>query len=567
MKVEREKELEKFTKAEEAYDFSLTLDKIIKYAAREHPTSEIVYRDIVRETYEEALERIGKLANALESLGVEPNCLTRVGTADWNTHRYFEMYYGIPCMGNVMHSMNQLLPPEQLLWTINHAEDRVLIFNKDILPLIEKFSPELKTVEGYVICTDDGILPETKLEPVYEYEELLKGASSKHDFPELNENTPAGLNYTTGTTGLPKGCWFTHRAMVLHAIGEQFNARWIPEALDQRFTILFVLTPMFHSFAWEVPYIATALGSKLLLDGRHDPVVDMEMVKRERVPIDRPIFICGVSRFLMELIDHPKFKEYKEYFKDAGYIVGGTMFPEGLARRAEEAGLCVASGMGMTETCPGMIGAAYKYYMYDWPDEKKFRYRLRTGYCDTPLCDVKVANSDTLEEVPKDDKSYGEMLFRSVWATMGYFKDPERSKELWSGGWLHGDDLCIWDEDRSIFIVDRTKDVIKSGGEWISTRTLESVISTHPKVQSAAVVGVPHPEWDERPIALIVPKEEYKGKITEEELKEHLVKYAEKGDILKWWIPEKFFFEEIPITSAGKIDKKVIRADYKDVFA
>jgi len=279
--------------------------------------------------------------------------------------------------------------------------------------------------------------------------------------------------------------------------------------------------------------MASASGCKLLLDGRHDPMVDMEMVKRERIPIDRPIFICGVARFLMEPIDHPRFSEFKRYFKSVGYIVGGTMFPEGLARRAEEAGLRPASGMGMTETCPAMIGTAYKYYMYDWP-EKKIKYKIRTGYCDTPLAEVIVADSDTLEEVPRDDKTYGEMLYRSVWTTKGYFKDPERSRKLWRGGWLHTDDLCIWDEDRSIFIVDRTKDVVKSGGERISTRTLESLISTHPKVQSAAVVGVPHSKWDERTISLVRPKEEYKDKITGEELREHLMKYVESGEILKW---------------------------------
>ncbi|MEX2706655.1 MAG: long-chain-fatty-acid--CoA ligase [Candidatus Freyrarchaeum guaymaensis] len=567
--MERQKELEKFVIAEEAYDPPLTLDRIIKFAARQHPTSEVVYRDIGRETYAKAWERIQRLANALESLEIKPNSLTRVGTADWNSHRYFEMYFGIPCMGNVMHSVNQLLPPEQILWTINHAEDKVLIFHKDLIPLIEKLSPEFKTVEKYVVCTDDGVLPETKLKPVYEYDELLKEASPKYDFPRLDERTPAGLNYTTGTTGLPKGCWFSHRAIVLHTInGACGLLHWTPEPTDLRFSIIFVLTPMFHSFAWGIPYIAAATGLKLLLHGRHDPVVAMDMVKRERIPANRPVFMAGVPRLLMELVYHPKFEEYKEYFKDVTYIVGGSSLPEGLLRKAEEVGLRPTSGMGMTETCPAMIGTRYKYYMFDWPEEKKLEFRLRTGWNDSPLAEVTVTNLENMEEeVPKDNKTFGEMLYRSPWCTLGYFKDPERSKELWRGGWLHTDDLCIWDEDRCIFIIDRTKDVIKSGGEWISTTTLESAISAHPKVKEAAVVGAPHPEWDERPIALVVPAEEYKGKVTEEELKEHLMKRVEAGEILKWWIPDKFFFvEKVPITSAGKINKKLIRSEYKDVF-
>ncbi|MHA1580363.1 MAG: long-chain-fatty-acid--CoA ligase [Candidatus Freyarchaeota archaeon] len=565
----REEELEKFVIAEEAYDPPLTLNRIIKFAATEHPTSEVVYRDIARETYAEAWERVQRLANALESLDVEPNSLTRVGTADWNSHRYFEMYFGIPCMGNVMHSVNQLLPPQQILWTINHAEDKVLIFHKDVTPLIERISPELKTVESYVICTDDGVLPETKLEPVFEYDELLNEAQPKYDFPELDEKTPAGINYTTGTTGLPKGCWFTHKAVVLHTI-QGFNGvlQWTPDGTDLRFSIIFVLTPMFHSFAWGIPYMAAAAGLKLLLHGRHDPVVAMDMVKRERTPKNRPLFMAGVPRLLMELVYHPKFGEYKEYFKDAQYVVGGAMFPEGLARKAEEVGMRPASGMGMTETCPAMIGARYKYYMLDWPEEKKFKFRLRTGWNDSPLAEVKVVNlENSEEETPRDNKSFGEMVYRSPWCTLGYFKDPERSRELWREGWLHTDDLCIWDEERSIFIVDRTKDVIKSGGEWISTRTLESIISAYPKVKQAAVVGVPHPEWDERPIALILPTDEHKGKITEEEMKEYLMKRVETGEVLKWWIPDKFYFvDAIPTTSAGKINKKVIRSEYKEVF-
>jgi fatty-acyl-CoA synthase len=545
------------------YDYQLTLNHLLEHAAKLHPRGEIVYRDIYRGNYKELYERCQRLSNALEGLGVKQG--SKVITFDWNTHRFLEIYFAVPCMGAIMHMGNPALTPAQTAYIINHAEDEIVIFNKDFLPLIEGISDELKTVKHYVVLTDDGKLPETKLKPISEYENLLSVALPKYEYPELNENTAASLGYTTGTTGNPKGCWFTHRQISIHAMvwGSYLFGHDIIQA---PYGTILILVPMFHVHQWGLPYMATYFGIKQMMTGRIEPPIILEMIKREREKVpDQHISIFGVASVLRMLVYHPKIEEYKKYLSNVTYIGGGASFPRGLAERCIELGINPGVAWGMTECCPIMGASLPKSHMKDWTEDKKLDFFLRTGWA-APFSEQRVVDEKG-NDVPKDGRSFGEIIYRAPWATLGYYKEPEKSEELWRGGWLHTGDIATIDEEENILIVDRAKDVIKSGGEWISTLTLEDLLSRQPKVKEVAVIGAAHEKYDERAIALVVPKEEHKGEISEEELREHLTKYAEAGRIVKWWIPEKFIFvDEIPKTSVGKYDKKVLRTKYNDVL-
>jgi len=545
------------------YDYQLTLNHILEHAAKLHPKGEIIYRDIYRGNYKDLYERCQRLSNALEGMGVRRG--SKVITFDWNTHRFLEIYFAIPSMGAIMHLGNPLLTPAQIIYIINHAEDEIVIFNKDFTPLIKAISSELKTVKHYVVLTDDGKLPETKLKPIWEYEELLRSASPKYEYPELNENTVATLCYTTGTTGEPKGCWFTHRNISLHTMvwGSYLFGHGLIQAPHGA---IMSMVPMFHVHQWGFPYYATYFGIKQMFTGRTDPSVILEMIKNERKkePGQR-ILIAGVPTAIRMLVYHPKIMEYKEYLKDVVFVVAGSVLPRGLAERCIELGIEPTVGWGMTETCP-IVGTPFlKSHMKDWSDDKKLSFSLKSGW-EAPFSEQRVVDEKG-NDVAKDDRAIGEIVYRSPWATPGYYKEPEKSKELWRGGWLHTGDLATIDEEENPFIVDRTKDVVKSGGEWISTLTLEDLLSRQPKVKEAAVIAAVHEKYDERPIALIITKEEYKGKVSEEEIREYMMKFVEEGKIAKWWIPEKFIFvDDIPKTSVGKYDKKVLRPKYKDVL-
>lgn len=546
------------------YHYQLTLNNIIEHAARLHPKEYIVYRGKQRETYKEVFERCKRLSNALEGLDVKEG--TRVIEFEWNSHRHLEMYFAIPSMGGILHLGNPLLTPEQIAYIINHAGDEVLIVNKDFLPLIDGIKDKIKTVKHFILITDDGEIPETRLDPVYEYEDLLKKSSSEYRYPDLDENTVATMCYTTGTTGDPKGCWFTHRALSIHSIiwGGYASGYGLTPA---PYGATLCIVPMFHVHGWCIPYMSTLFGIRQLMIGRTDPTIVLEMIKNEKKEDpDRPITIFGVASVLRLLIYHPEIEKYRRYLGNVRYIVGGTAFPRGLAERCIELGIDPYSGWGMTETCPVMGLTLPKSHMRDWPDEKILDFKLRSGWA-APFEEQRVVDAEG-RDVPRDNKTIGEIVLRSPWCTMGYYKDLKKSKDLWKDGWLHTGDLALMDEEENPLIVDRDKDVVKSGGEWISTLTLEDILSKYPKVSEVAVIGVPHKRYEERPVAIIVPKNEFKDEMTEDELRRYLEGYVEDGKILKWWIPERFIFiDEIPKTSVGKFDKKALRPRYKDLLS
>jgi fatty-acyl-CoA synthase len=546
------------------FEYQLILKHLLEHAAKVQPQGEIVYKDLVRENYTQLYERCRRLSNALKGLGVKQG--SKVICFEWNTHRFLEIYFAVPCMGAMMHMGNPLLAPEQIVYLINRVQDEVIVFNKDFASIIESISDRLKTVRHYVVLADDGELPETTLNPISEYEELLRSASPDYEYPDLNEDTVASLGNTTGTTGDPKVCFFTHRQHIMHTLiwANMLLGFSGERGLDPRRDLTIQLVPMFHAHGWGVPYMATFLGCKQLYPGRFDPKLFLELLKKEKRP-GQGGYICCVPTMLDMIVSYPEVEQYKEYLKGLIYEGGGSRLTNRLAKRAKELGMDLCAGWGMTEVYT-KVGLQYlKPHMFGWPEDKKVDFLSRTGIAPA-FVEQRVVNEEG-RDVAKDGETVGEIVLRAPWLTLGYHKDPEKSRELWRGGWMHSGDMATIDEEESVLIMDRAKDVIKSGGEWISSLTLENLINMHPKVQEVAVVAAQSEKWGERPVVVVVPKDEYKGKVSEEELKEHMTQYVEDGKILKWWIPEKFIFvDEIPRTSVGKFDKKALRSNFWNVL-
>jgi len=542
------------------FKYQLLVKHLLEHAAKVQPEGEIVYKDLVRQNYAQLYERSQRLSNALKDLGVREG--SKVISFEWNTHRFLEIYFAVPCMGAMMHMGNPLLTPEQIIYLINRVEDEVLIFNKDFTPIIEAVSSKLKTVRHYIVLADDGKLPETTLNPISEYEELLLSASPNYEYPDLNEDTVASLGNTTGTTGDPKVCFFTHRQHIMHTLiwANMLLGFSGERGFDPRRDPTIQLVPMFHAHGWGVPYIATFLGCKQIYPGRFDPKVFLELLKKEKRP-GRGGYICCVPTMLDMIVSYPEVEQYREYLEGLIYEGGGSRLTNRLASRARELGMDLCAGWGMTEVYT-KVGLQYlKPHMFSWPEDKKVDFLSRTGMA-PPFVEQRVVDEDG-KDVAKDGETVGEIVLRAPWLTTGYCKDPEKSEELWKDGWMHSGDMATIDEEESVLIMDRAKDVIKSGGEWISSLTLENLINMHPKVQEVAVVAAHSEKWGERPVVVVVAKDEYKGKVSEEELRDHMTQYVEEGKILKWWIPEKFIFvDEIPRTSVGKFDKKTMRSGY-----
>ncbi|MEM2070520.1 MAG: fatty acid--CoA ligase [Archaeoglobaceae archaeon] len=535
-----------------AYDYQLLIRHILEYGVNYAPKQEIVYRDLHRYTYKDLYNRVHRLANALEELGVKKG--TRIGVLEWDSHRYLECYFAIPCMGAVLHTVNVRLSPEDILYTIQHAEDEVILVYKDFVPLMESLRSKLPKVKHYIVMTDDK-MPETNLTDL-EYEEMIKKASKDYEFPEFSENTMATLSYTTGTTGRPKGVWFTHRKLVLHTLSGCIAMTGIrsPLRLKDDKEVYMPLTPMFHVHAWGIPYMMWLMDIKHVYPGRYEPMMIVKLVLSEGVT-----YTHCVPTILQMIVDN-----LPEGFKFNGWkmLIGGAKLPEGLAKRAREKGIYTMAAYGMSETCPALTGAFVKPHLLDLPMEDMLKMSVKTGI-PFPLVYVRVVHDD-FKDVEKNEKDMGEIVVRAPWLTDGYLNDEEKTKELWAGGWLHTGDIAVMDSEGYVTIVDRLKDVTKSGGEWISSLTLENLLSLHPKVKEAAVVGVPDEKWGERPLAVVVPMNE---NLSEEELRNHLLKFVEQGVITKWAVPDKFIFvRELPRTSVGKIDKKNIRKMVAESF-
>lgn len=537
-----------------AYYYPLLIKNLLKTPLIYSPDQEIVYRDKERYTYSTFNKRVAQLANALKSLGVEPG--DTVAVMDWDSHRYLECFFAVPMMGAVLHTINIRLTPEQMLYTINHAEDDVILVNAEFLPLLEAIKDQLKTVKK-IICINDGDqMPDSAWSFAGEYENIVSKSPDAFDFPDFEEDTMATTFYTTGTTGLPKGVYFSHRQIVLHTYGLMsglcaFKAQSIINSGD----VYMPITPMFHVHAWGMPYLMTLLGMKQVYPGRYEPEMLLKLLTTEKVT-----FSHCVPTILHMLLSSPSIKNCD--LSNWAVVIGGSALAKGLCRSAIELGINVFTGYGMSETCPVLTLANLKPHMLDWEVDKQVDIRCRTGL---PITNVVLEVVDPEgNSLPHDGESTGEVVVRSPWLTQGYVKDPERSEELWVNGWLHTGDIGYIDTAGYLQITDRLKDVIKTGGEWISSLELEDIISQHEAVSEAAVIGTADEKWGERPLAIVVLKDDFKGKTTTEELKNYYLQYVASGAIPSYGVPDKILLADvIAKTSVGKIDKRQLRETYK----
>lgn len=541
-------------KTPSAYDYPLLVKHLLTTALASSPEQEIVHYNGTRYTMRTLRERIGRLASGLASLGVQPG--DTVGVMDYDSPRYLEAYFAVPMMGAVLHTLNVRLSPEQILYTIEHAEDRVILVHKDFLPLLEAIKGRISTVNKYVLITDGGDAPSGTLSFAAEYEQLLETNSSDYAFPDFDENTRATTFYTTGTTGLPKGVYFSHRQIVLHTLGTLVSLS-MPGS-GQRFhrdDVYMPLTPMFHVHAWGMPYIATLMGVKQVYPGRYVPDSIFNLIRNEGVT-----FSHCVPTVLHLLLNSPA-GEGVDLSKWT-VVIGGSALPRGLAKAALARGIDIFAGYGMSETCPVLTLAQLTPEMLDRDPEEQLDVRIRTGQ-PIALVDLRVVD-EQMQDLPHDGKSTGEVVVRAPWLTQGYYKDSTNSEQLWRDGYLHTGDIGYIDPHGYLQITDRIKDVIKTGGEWISSLEIEDIISQYPAVSEAAVIGVPDDKWGERALALVVLKPGQAESVTPDDIKAHIAGFADKGIISSWAVPDRVqFVEAIEKTSVGKIDKKLLRTKYR----
>jgi fatty-acyl-CoA synthase len=520
-------------------DYPLTLQHFLWRSTTLFPSKEIVTRRETgrhRYTYADFGRRVAQLAHALKELGVGPG--DRVGTLAWNNYRHLELYFAVPCAGAVLHTLNPRLFPEHLQFVVNDAEDKVIFVDASLLPAVQRVAAGIRGVRQFVVMRD-GPTPDGQLQPMVSYEELIAGRPTVYPWPELDERDAAAMCYTSGTTGKPKGVVYSHRSAYLHSLGIA-AAGVAPKEAD----VVLPVVPMFHANAWGHPFVATMTGTKQVFPDRFlDPVSLTELIREEGVT-----FSAGVPSIWIPLL---------QYLEKTGtdldgfqMFIGGSAMPAALYDGLTKHGITVTQGWGMTETSPVAACATPKSYM---TGDTARSTRLKAGL---PLAGVelRIANVETGSPVSWDGTSVGEIQVRGPWVTTSYYRgvDPDR---FTADGWLRTGDVANVDPEGYAQIVDRTKDLIKSGGEWISSIELESAVMGHPKVLEAAVIGIPHPKWQERPVAYVVPKPEFKCQITEQEIIGYLTPL-----VAKWCLPDEVrFVDEIPKTSVGKFDKKVIR--------
>ncbi len=531
-------------------DWPLTLHHFLDRAARLFPRKEIATRTAAgmhRYTYADFHQRVHRLAHALNRLGIGRG--DRVATFAWNTYRHLEIYFAAPCMGAVLHTLNIRLAPDQLIYIINHAEDRVIFVDASLVPLLERIRDQIPTVKAFVIMSDTSPV-QTALSPALDYEALIaESPEAPYPWPRLDENAAAGMCYTSGTTGNPKGVVYSHRAIFLHSLALCLADTF---GICER-DVLMPVVPMFHANAWGMPFAGVMVGAKLVFPGPHLQPRDIaELIQNERVTVTAGVPTIWIGLYAL--------LERERYDLSSLRVmpVGGSAMPRALIEAFEKRfGIRIAHAWGMTEMTPLGTVANLKSYMESWPDEERFAVRAKQGM---PVVGVEIRAVDEQgREVPWDGRTMGELQVRGPWVIRAYYNDP-RTAEAFQDGWFRTGDVVTIDPEGYIQIVDRTKDLIKSGGEWISSVDLENALMAHPKVLEAAVIAVPHPKWQERPLAVVVPRPEHKETITKEELLEFL-----RPRFAKWWLPDDIVFvEAIPKTSVGKFDKKVLREQFKD---
>jgi fatty-acyl-CoA synthase len=534
--------------AGEAYSFPLTIGHLLDSALITAADQEIVYRDQMRFTYREFRQRIGRLASWLTELGAGEG--TTVGVMDWDSHRYLEAYFAVPMMGAVLQTVNVRLPPAQVAYTLNHASAEVLLVHHDFFPLVEAILPSLPKVKAVVAIMDgtEGALPGWAKG---EYEALSAAASPDFAFRDFDENAIATTFYTTGTTGNPKGVCFSHRQLVLHtlACNAPFgDTRSRGLGIDD---VYMPLTPMFHVHAWGVPYIATMLGIKQVYPGRYEPDTILDLREREGVSFSH--CVPTIMQMILAAAD-------RRGADLSGWqmTIGGAALTQALWREGRRRGMEIVAGYGMSETAPTLAICHRRVGAGD--SEEAEVAALTMAGVPVPLVSVKVVG-EGMRELPHDGTSRGELVVRAPWLTPCYTGDPKASAALWKGGWLHTQDVATIDAQGYIQIRDRLKDVIKTGGEWICSLTVEDLLAGVDGLAEVAVIGVPDTRWGERPIAVAVAGSD--GAPSLETVNAPLHEAIDRGEISRYALLERIeLIDTMPKTSVGKIDKKELRARF-----
>ena len=531
----------------------LAIASLIQHADRFHPDVEIVSRrvegDIHRTTYRQAHRRARQLANALAALGVGRS--DRVGTLAWNGYRHFELYFAVSGSGAVLHTLNPRLHPEQIAWIINHAGDRVLCFDLTFLPIVEAIAAHCPGVEHWVAMIDHERMPAAAKVPLHCYEALIDGQTDRLAWPQFDENLASSMCYTSGTTGNPKGVLYSHRSTLLHSY-----AAALPDALNlsSRDTILPVV-PMFHVNAWGLPYVAPMVGAKLVFPGGQlDGKSLYELFESERVTVS-----AGVPTVWQGLLAHVESAGLR-FSTMNRTVIGGSACPPAMLRLFQERyGVQVLHAWGMTEMSPLGTVASLKAKHLGQSAEERLPVQYKQG---RPIfgVDMKIVGDDG-QDLPWDGKAFGDLWVRGPWVVREYFKgeggDPLQHDAAGTG-WLPTGDVATIDADGYMQITDRSKDVIKSGGEWISSIEIENIAVSHPAVAMAACIAIKHPKWDERPLLVVVRKPD--AQLSAEEMLRHY-----EGKLAKWQIPDAVaFVESIPLGATGKMLKARLREQFKD---
>jgi len=526
--------------------YPLTLMHLLERAGSLYGSVEIVSRmpdkSMHRYTYADFYRRARSLAKALQKAGLKRG--DRVGTLMWNHYVHLEAYFGIPAAGGVLHTLNLRLHPDEIAYIANHAGDRFLIVDDVLLPLLQKFRDRLKVERIIVVSLTGQPVPEG----MEEYESFIAEPAEDFVYPDLDEEEAAGMCYTSGTTGRPKGVVYSHRALVLHS----FASAMADTLGISRHDVVLPVVPMFHVNAWGLPFTCTMVGAKQVFPGPHlDPVSLLELFKGEQVT-----FTAGVPTIWLGILQELEKKPGQwDLNPKLRMVVGGAAAPESLIRAFDRHNLRVVHAWGMTETTPLGTVSLLKPHMESLSVDEQYAYRAKQGL-PAPFVEVRIVNEQGVAS--HDGKTMGELQVRGPWIAADYYNRPDSRDSFTEDGWFRTGDVATIDPEGFVKITDRTKDLIKSGGEWISSVDLENALMGHPAVAEAAVIAVPHPKWQERPLAVVVLKEG--ARATEEELIQHLApRFA------KWWLPDGVVFvEEIPRTSAGKFLKAKLREQFKD---
>ncbi len=530
-------------------DYPLTLTHLLERSAKLFPKQEIASRmpdGMHRYTYAEFHARVHAVARILERLGVQPG--DRVGSLCWNSFRHLELYFAVPCYGAVLHTLNLRLPSDQLTYIIQHAEDKVIFVDASLASLLEPILDQIPCVKHFVILPDEP--RPTSLTPASDYEDLIRTAGAgAYAWPRLDETAACATCYTSGTTGHPKAVLYTHRALFLHSFS---LAQADVFAISERDTVLQIV-PMFHANGWGVPFAAVMTGARMVLTGKQLQPEDIAtLVENERVT-----FTAGVPTIWMTLYGHLENHPHDLSSLRMVVVAGSAMPRQFIEWYEKKYGIAFRLAWGMTETTPIATFMAVKKNLDSLPEKDRFDLLARHGL---PVAGVEIRILDPEgHELPWDGTTMGELQTRGPWVTSGYYHDT-RNDEAFADGWFRTGDVATIDRDGYLQIMDRTKDLVKSGGEWIASVDLENAIMAHPKVAEAAVIAVFHPKWQERPLACIATLPEYRGKLTKEEILEFL-----SSRVTKWWLPDDVvFIEAVPKTSVGKFNKRALREQFKD---